>query len=671
MPRDISELTHLDEKFNEGLLLHRKGQLAQAHAIYQQVLQLMPGHFEALHLLGVLAGQKNDPARAVEWFGKAIEVKPDFAATHAGRGHAFCQLKLHQEAVDSFRKAIAISPGSAELHFNHGIALYQLLQHQAAIDSFDKAIALRPDIAGTYNNRGLALNACKMHQAAIDSYDKAIAISFDHAAFHYNRGLALNALQRYQEAIDSFDRAIAIEPDYAYVSGEKLYSKIRICDWRNASDDVSELAARAQRNEPVTAPFQVLAVSSSLTLQRKVAELYVKENHPAHQELGVIPKRPRQKKIRLGYFSADFRIHAMGYLTAGLFEKHDKDRFELFAFSFGPESNDEMRQRIAAAFDQFIDVRAHTDQEVAQLARRLQIDIAVDLSGFTQGHRLGIFSYRAAPLQVSYLGYPGTLGADYMDYLIADPTLIPEASQAGYSEKIAYLPHSYQVNDDKRKLADRVFSRQELGLPATGFVFCCFNNSFKITPATFDGWMRILQRVDGSVLWLFDGTPGALDNLRQQARLRGVAAERLVFAKHMRLLPEHLSRLRAADLFIDTLPYNAHTTASDALCAGLPVLTCVGETFASRVAASLLTAMGLPELITSTQEAYEALAIALATQPMRFKAIKEKLQRNLLTTSLFDTRLFTRHLEAAYMQMVERYQNDLAPDYLEVKPPVG
>jgi len=661
-------MTRLNEKFNEGLLLHRNGQLAQAQAIYQQVLQLMPRHFETLHLLGVLAGQKNDLDQAVEWFGKAIEVKPDFAATHAGRGHALSQLKLYQDAAESFRKAIAISPASAELHFNHGIALYQLMQHRAAIESFDRAIVLQPDIAATYNNRGLALNACKQHQAAIDSYDRAIAIRSDHAAFHYNRGLALNALQRYHEAIASFDRAIAIDPDYSYVSGERLYSKIRICDWRNASGDVLELATRVQRNDPVTAPFQVLAVSPSLTLQRKVATLYVKENHPANQQLGLIRKRHRQKKIRLGYFSADFRSHAVAYLAAGMFEQHDKARFELFAFSFGPNSDDEMRQRIAAAFDHFIDVRAHTDKEVAQLARRLEIDIAVDLSGFTQGHRLGIFSYRAAPMQVSYMGYPGTLGADYMDYLIADPTLIPAASRVGYSEKIVYLPHSYQANDDKRKISDKVFSRQDLRLPETGFVFCCFNNNFKITPATFDGWMRILQRVDDSVLWLFEGNRVAVDNLRQQAQHRGIAVERLVFAQFMPLLPEHLARLRIANLFLDTLPYNAHTTASDALWAGVPVLTCTGETFASRVAASLLNAIGLPELITTTQQDYEDLAIELATHPLRLEALRDKLQRHRLTTPLFDTRLFTRHLEDAYEQMVERYQNDLAPDHLEVKP---
>ena len=350
---------------------------------------------------------------------------------------------------------------------------------------------------------------------------------------------------------------------------------------------------------------------------------------------------------------------------AGLFELHDKEKFELFAFSFGTDTKDEMKVRVSQAFDQFINVTGLSDLEVAQLSRNLGIDIAIDLKGLTQDTRLGIFSYKAAPIQVSYLGFPGTLGADYIDYLIADKTLIPAECKQHYSERIVYLPNSYQVNDRRRAIAPIQFTKPELGLPEDAFVFCCFNNSFKITPDVFDTWVRVLKAVDASVLWLLQDNPTAAMNLQKEAALRGLNPARLVFAKRMGL-PEHLARHKMADLFLDTLPCNAHTTASDALWAGLPVLTCMGESFASRVAGSLLNAIGLPELITQTSEDYEALAIELATKPSKLQSIKAQLAANRLTTPLFDTSLFTQHIEAAYEKMYERYQADFLPEHFEV-----
>jgi predicted O-linked N-acetylglucosamine transferase (SPINDLY family) len=350
---------------------------------------------------------------------------------------------------------------------------------------------------------------------------------------------------------------------------------------------------------------------------------------------------------------------------AELFELHDRSQFEIVGFSFGPTANDEIRQRLEKSFDQFIEVGSKSDVEVAKLSRDFNIDIAVDLKGFTKDGRTGIFAHRAAPIQVNYLGYPGTLGTDYIDYIIADKTLIPPQSQQFYSEKVVYLPNSYQVNDRKRIISERQFTRQELGLPENSFVFCCFNNNYKILPATFDGWMRILKSVDGSVLWLFKDNPWAVENLKKEAQKRGIDGQRLVFAEHMPL-SEHLARHRQADLFLDTLPYNAHTTTSDALWAGLPVLTQMGGSFASRVAASLLNAIGLPELITSAQEEYEALAIELAMNPKKLSDIKYKLEINRFTAPLFDTPLFTKNIEAAYIKMMERYYADLEPDHIAI-----
>jgi predicted O-linked N-acetylglucosamine transferase (SPINDLY family) len=351
---------------------------------------------------------------------------------------------------------------------------------------------------------------------------------------------------------------------------------------------------------------------------------------------------------------------------AGVFEMHDKSLFDCTAFSYGPDTKDDMRERVERAFDNFIDVRDKSDSEVAMLSRRMEIDIAVDLGGYTQDVRPVIFAMRAAPIQVNYLGYPGTMGADYIDYLIADNTLIPEASRQHYAEKIVYLPNTYMASDRKRVVADKTFSREALGLPEVGFVFCCFNNHYKIAPATFEGWMRILRQVDNSVLWLSEANPIAADNLRQEAEQRGVKAERLIFANRVPSMPEHLARHRAADLFLDTLPYNAHSTASDALWTGLPVLTCMGEAFASRVAASALNAIDLPELITTTQEQYEALAVELATKTGMLDQIKQKLERNRFVTPLFNTALFTKNIEAAYTQMYERYHADLSPEHIYI-----
>jgi len=407
----------------------------------------------------------------------------------------------------------------------------------------------------------------------------------------------------------------------------------------------------------------LLALIDDPEIQRKASEIYANERYPQSHVLSKIERYPKHKKIRIGYFSADFRDHPVSHLTAELYEIHDRERFEIHAFSFGPDTKDEMNLRIKVGVDHFHDVRTMSYKDTAMLARSVELDIAVDLGGFTQDCRPNIFAEGSAPIQVSYLGYPGTMAVDYMDYLIADRTLIPEEKQHHYSEKIVYMPNSYQVNVSKRSISETSLLRHELGLPNTGFVFCCFNNTFKITPPTFAGWMRILKAVEDSVLWLFEDNNNTVKNLKKEAMKFGINEDRLVFATYIPV-EDHLNRIQLADLFIDTLPYNAHTTASDALRMGLPVLTCIGSSFASRVAASLLNAVNLPELITTTQEQYESLAIELATNPEKLKIIKDKLVNNLSTSPLYDTPLFTRHLESAYLTMYDRYQQGLDPDHI-------
>ena len=653
-------------KLQQGLALHSAGQLEQARVIYEEILKLNPKHFDALQLSGTIAAQTKQWDKALGLLTDALKINTTNASVYNNRGIVLKELKRLDEALTSYDRAIELKSDYAEAYSNRGNVLKELKRLEEALTSYDRAIELKSDYADAFNNRGNVLKELKRLDEALTSYDRAIELKSDYADAFNNRGIVLQELKRLDEALTSYDRAIAIKPGYEYLFGTMLHTKMFICDWQNFETDVQSLSLKINEGEKSSPSFTVLALIDSLSIQRKASEIWINDKHPINSSLGLISKYQRRNKIRIGYYSADFHNHATAYLMAELFERHDKNSFELIAFSFGPDKKDEMRQRLSKSFDQFIDVRLRTDKDIALMSRDMQIDVAIDLKGFTQDQRLGIFSYRAAPIQVNYIGYPGTMSAVYIDYIIADPTLIPIESQQYYSEKVVYLPNSYQVNDRQRVIADKVFTKEELGLPSDSFVFCCFNNNFKITPDTFDGWMRILKAVEGSVLWLLEDNPIAGINLRKEAQTRGIDPKRLVFAKRMKP-PEHLARHRAADLFIDTLPYNAHTTASDALWAGLPVLTCMGESFASRVAASLLNAIELPELITTTQEYYEATAIELATNPAKLKEIKDKLERNRLTTALFDTPRFTKHIESAYTQMYERYQSDLPPDHIYIE----
>ena len=439
---------------------------------------------------------------------------------------------------------------------------------------------------------------------------------------------------------------------------------MRVCDWSNFDDHLRELKSKLAKNPSASNPFPLLALFDDPSLHKTIAENYSINKYSTKHLLEVMHKRTRNRKIRIGYYSADFRNHPVAFLIVGLLEAHDQNQFEVFLFSY-LNATDEMNLRLRKACSKFIDIQALSDEQAATLSRELNIDIAVDLTGFTQGARPLIFSYRAASVQVSYLGYPGTMGSNNYDYIIADNTVIPESSKIHYSEKIVWLPHTYQANDSKRLIGSRFFSREELGLPKKGFIFCCFNNNFKILPSIFDSWMRILNAVEGSSLWLFEDNKYAHSNLKLQAEMRGINPSRLIFAQRLNL-PEHLARHRSADLFLDTIPYNAHTTASDALWSGLPVLTLIGQSFSARVAASLLNSIGLPELVTHSLAEYEALAIQLAKNPNQMAVIKEKLSANRSAMPLFDTPLFTKNIEAAYSMMYEHYQADFPPNHIDL-----
>jgi protein O-GlcNAc transferase len=649
---------------NRGNTLQELKQFDAAVTSFDKAIALKPDYAEAYSNRGNALQELKEFDSAVASFDKAIALKPDYAQAYSNRGNALQELKQFDAAVASCDKAIALKPDYAEAYLNRGNVLQELKQFDAAVTSYDKAIALKPDYAEAYSNRGNALQELKQFVAAFASFDKAIAFQPDYAEAYLNRGNALQELKQFDAAVASYDKAIALKPDSDYLFGMRMHIKMHLCDWQNFERNVSELSIKIQSYFKASPCLPILALPIGLSELRQASETWIRDKYAYNPSLGQIQKSVSKSKICIGYFSADFHTHPVSILSVGLFEHHDKSKFELIAFSFGPETRDEIRGRIKNSFDKFIDVRKKSDKEVAVLSRELGVDIAIDLSGHTQNCRTGIFSFRAAAIQLSYIGYLGTMGAEYYDYLIADRTIIPVHSQKYYSEKIVYLP-TYQVNDCKQEIPDASLSRQALNLPSSGFVYCCFNANYKITPSTFESWMRILNAVPESVLLLYTDISTAANNLKMEAEKRGVNPERLIFGPRL-IRSEYLARCRSADLFLDTLPYNAGATASDALWAGLPVLTCMGDSFASRYAASMLFAIGLPELVTDTQAEYEALAIELATNPIKLKSIKGKLENNRLSTPLFKTALFTKHIEAAYTKMYELNQADLPPDHIYI-----
>jgi len=671
----LSKSISIDRKYapahnNLGYALAALKRLDEAIVSYSKAIALDRNYAEAYNNRGTAQNDLGRWREALTNFDKAIALKPDYANAHNNRGTVLKYLKRYGEALASYDKAIALRPDFSGAYSNRGNALTELRRPIEALESIDKAIALDPNYAEAHYNRGNALSLMGQMEAALESYGRALALKPEYADAYYNVGLAYESLGHPEDALASFDKGMSLDPAVEYLQGKRLLARMRLCDWTDFDAEAAALTARVARGERAVSPFDLMALVDSAALHRQAAHAALSGLATADVNLppfvSVAGAQETSGKIRLGYFSADFHDHATAYLTAELFELHDRSKFEIIAFSMGPDSSAAMRDRLVAAFDDFVDIRKMTNVDAARLARERKLDIAIDLMGDTLNSRPDIFAYRIAPVQASYLGYPGTMGCEFMDYIIADRIVIPPDQRQHYCEKVAYVAGSYQVNDRKREIADRIFTRDELGLPQSGFVFCCFNNIYKLTPATFRSWMRILGKVEGSVLWLVVNNATAAGNLRREAERCGIAGERLVFAKN-EPLASHLARIRAADLFLDTLPVNAHTTTSDALWSGLPVITRIGESFPARVAASLLTTVGLEELIVTTQEEYESLAVALAHDPDRLGAIRRKLAQDLTTSPLFDTPAFTRQIEVLYTRMYERHAKGLRPDHLSAE----
>lgn len=656
----------LDLALSQAINLHQRGRLAEAEAGYRQILAADCQHAKALVLLGVCLYTRGEHGQALANIDAAIALEPDIFQAHYNRGLVLKSLNRLEDALASFDTAIRLGPGIAAAYCNKANVLKLLNRLDEALHHYDRSIALDPRLAEAYNNRGAIMQMRADFPEALRHYNRAIELNPRYAQAYGNRGLILTVQHQFTRALADFDQAIRLGVVQPYILGHWLQTKKILCDWDGIEQGLERMLAAVDRGERVAVPFGVAALPATLAQQLRTAELYAADKHPVSRESHWQLPPYRHERIRIGYFSADYHDHATSHLIADLIERHDRERFEVIGLSFGPDQQDAMRTRMVRAFDAFHDVRDMTDAQVVGLARDLEIDIAVDLKGHTFDARTGIFAGRAAPIQVNYLGYPGTMAVPYMDYLIADPTLIPPEHRPFYTEKIAYLPHTYQANDATKAIAAQTPTRREQGLPEAGFVYCCFNNSYKISPEVFAIWMRLLSNTPGSVLWLLASNAEMVANLRAEAGRRGVAPERLVFAPRA-TLAEHLARHRLADLFVDCFYYNAHTTASDALWAGLPVLTVLGESFAGRVAASLLRAIGLPDMVTSTHQEYEASALELARDPARLSAIRARLAANRATHPLFNPARFTRHLEQAYRRMWQRHEAGSPPEDIVVE----
>ena len=680
----LKELTRLDEAlacydlaieykpnyaeayYNRGIVLNELKRLEDALSSYDGAINFKRDFAEAYLNRGTVLKQLKHLEDALTSYDLAIEYKPEYAEAYSNRGILLNELKRLEEALASFDRAIDYRPEYAEAFYNRGIVLNGLKRFEDALASYDRAIEFKPEYAEAYYNRGIVLNGLKRLEDALASYDGAIEYKHDFTDAYYNRGVALQELERLDEALSSYEMVLKLNPNYPHIKGDILYMMTSVNKWDSYDALLESINHDIFENKLSASPFGHQGVCNNPMTLYYAAKIFSNFKYPPLINLSKNNKRIINKKIKIAYLCGEFRQQATSILMINLWENHDKNKFEIIALDNGWDDKSKIRERIERAFDKLINISEMNDLEVANFINEENVDILINLNCFFGLSRNIVFSYKPAPIQVNYLGFPGTLGASYLDYIIADQTTIPKEYQEFYSEKVVYLPNSYQVNDKQRLIADKIFTKEELGLPKDSFVFCCFNNNYKITPHTFDGWVRILKAVEGSVLWLLEDNTTAGINLRKEVQNRGLDPNRLVFAKRIKL-PEHLARQRVADLFIDTLPYNAHTTASDALWAGLPVLTCMGESFASRVAASLLNAIELPELITTTQAQYEATAIELATNPTKLKAIKMKLERNRLTTPLFDTKRFTKHIEAAYTQMYERYRADLPPVHIYIE----
>jgi predicted O-linked N-acetylglucosamine transferase (SPINDLY family) len=689
----------METKLKQAVELHGQGAPERAAVLYADILQTEPNHPDALHLMGVTETQAgraesglaliarsialnpnqpvaianlgnaylalNRPAEALASYDRALHLAPDYPLAVLGRGNALAALGNPREALQAYDRALELAPKLAQAHLGSATALLGLGEHAQAMRSIDRALESRPNYAQAFLKRGHVLLDLGDAAGAVAAYERAIALDGSLEEAWFNRGLALSMLARFGDAAQSLREVLQIDPRHPYARGARLHAQLQIAHWADHAAAALAISESIERGERADFPFSFLAICDSPQRQRKCSEQFAALQPaaaPLHSgECG------RRERIRVAYVSADFLEHPTSYLLAGVFERHDRRRFETIGVSLREDPGSPTARRVRGAFDRYIAADARSPEGLARLIRDLDVDVAVDLMGYTGEHRAALFAHRPAPVQVNYLGFPGTTGSPHIDYLIADEFLIPEDRRGDYSECIAYLPECFQGNDDRRDGGALPITRGEAGLGAADFVFASFHSTYKLNPPLFDVWARLLQAVPGAVLWLLGDKPEAVANLQREALDRGLDPDRLVFAQP-EPYPRHLARLRLADLCLDTYPFNGGATTSDALWAGVPVVTCAGASYAARMSGSLLCALGLSSLVASSLERYEELALRLARDASRLKDLRAVLERQKHAGPVFDTERFCRHLEAAFTSMVDRRRSGLPPATFRVSP---
>lgn len=643
------------------LALHQNKEAVES---FEMAVQLDPNYAEGYWHLGAALRATKDYKKSIDSCKKATLLSPSSEKAFFNLANTLHDIKMYRDAISAYNKSIELNPEFSDAYAGMALSLFELAQYEEALTSYNKAINKNPSDPYLFYNKGKTLAKLQRISEAIDAYGVAITMKNDYVEAYNNRGLAQQEANQLSEAYSDLSKAFAINPDFTCLLGSTLYLQMRLCDWNDLDAKIAALEQGLRQTKNIAQPFVTQALIDNPLLQKSCAETFIKKEFPEASPHQLVSPTRDSQRIKIAYFSSDFGNHPVSHLLSSLFERHDRSKFEIFAFALKDRTDDEWKARIEAGVEHYINVCGQSDLEVAALARSLGIDIAIDLNGHTKYAKTGIFAQRAAPIQASYIGFLGTMGAPYFDYLIADNTLVPEHMQEFYSEKIVYLP-SYQYNDKRVDTNDIILAREQYGLPKEGFVYCSFNNNYKITPTIFNAWMEILSSVNNSVLWLYVDNLKAQENLLTETERRGIAPCRLVFAEKIPL-EAHLARLKLADLFLDTYPYNAGATASNALRTGLPMVTLKGNSFQARYGASLLSALDLPELITSSIDQYKTLAIELATNMDFLRTTKTKLTNNLLTQPLFNPDLFIRHLEAGFIAMHDRYVKDLPPVHMHV-----
>jgi predicted O-linked N-acetylglucosamine transferase (SPINDLY family) len=639
---------------NLGICLEKLNDLDGAIKKYNLAINNRPNFAEACNNLGVAFQKLKNFDQAVLQYKKAISYKSLYLDAYINLANLFKETKQFQEAIKNYDVAINLNPNLAEVYNNKGNTLKEIRKFEEAIKNYDVAINLNPNLAEVYNNKGNALKEIRRFEEAIKNYNLAINLNPNFAEAYFNAATALQDIKNFEKAVLNFEKALLIDKEIPFCKGYLLHAKMLSCDWNGLNELYKEIYNDVEKNKYSATPFGYQAICDDEFNLQKCAQLYSSKRFPEIKNNFFTKKISKNKKIKIGYLCGEFREQATSVLMTEVWEKHNKEDFEIIAFDSGWDDKSLRRNRIITAFDKFIDISKMSDFDAAKLIYKEQIDILINLNGFFGTGRPIVFSYRPVPIQINYLGFPGTIGSKYIDYILCDRTVVPPQSKKFYNEKIIYLPDSYQANDTKRKISEKKFLREDLSLPKESFVFCCFNNNYKITPNMFDVWARLLKKIDNSVLWLIEGNSEATENLKKEAKIRNIDGSRLIFAKRVKL-EDHLARHKNADLFLDTLPYNAHTTASDSLWAGLPVLTCLGKAFPGRVAASLLRSLDLSELITYSKNEYIAKAEEFALNPEKLRLIKDKLDINKFSQPLFNTELFCRSLESAFKIIFEKY----------------